>query len=283
MTDAPDNSPSAPVVGQPHDKTFHKLPEVEFVEFRRWAQADVIPHHTHKDLFQLDYFSEGEGTYAVDGEAHPIDPVTFFLVSPGHDHEIIGSSEAPLVNLTVKFRQTELGAHFLPIALAMEHEQVQKATRLFRAMISEAVLDVPERRVVAALRLAELLLFLRRIRDRGQEAGATPTLGEAAQQFIREHFAEPLSLRDVAAALGVSGAHLCRVFQKETRTTPFAFLRSVRVEQTRRHVEQTTRKLSDIAAAAGFGTTKAMNRAFHTELGMSPREYRRRARRADGG
>jgi len=279
MMGAPHNPPSAPVVGQPNDKTFHHLPEVEFVEFRRWAQADVIAHHTHSDLFQLDYFSEGEGTYAVDGEAHPVDPVTFFFVSPGHDHEIVGSSEAPLVNLTVKFRHPELGVDFLPTALSMEHEQVQKAALLFRSMISEAVLDVPERRVVAALRLTELLLFLRRIHDRGNGAGSTPTLGDAAQQFIREHFAERLSLRDVAAALGVSGSHLCRVFQKEAGTTPFAFLRSVRVEQTRRNLQETARKLSDIAAAGGFGTTKAMNRAFQIELGMSPSAYRRNTRR----
>ena len=38
-------------------------PEIEFTECRRWEAGRVVDVHLHKDIFQIDYFPEGNGVY----------------------------------------------------------------------------------------------------------------------------------------------------------------------------------------------------------------------------
>ncbi|MBQ0818947.1 AraC family transcriptional regulator, partial [Microvirga sp. HBU67558] len=60
------------------------------------------------------------------------------------------------------------------------------------------------------------------------QSAAAPFYVKRAEAFIEAHFAEPLSLADIAAQAGVSARSLQNGFQSFRGMTPMAFLRSLR-------------------------------------------------------
>jgi len=253
----------------------HEVPQVDFVECRVWHSKTSVPEHAHANLYQFDYFTGGKGSYTVDGVGHEVRPSTLYMVPPGKLHSIESSQDKPLDNLSVKFRLESTDLSFLPASLELEEKLSGRVTTLFRQLVSEVILNERESQVIGCLRLSELLiLVLRHFRETQLPHDIHPLVA-AATLYIHEHFDEQMSLDGLGRAVGSAGEHLCRVFKKETGTTPFTFLRRYRVEKAKGELERTQETVGSIAGRCGFRTSKDMNRVFQAIIGMSPSEYRR--------
>jgi transcriptional regulator GlxA family with amidase domain len=96
------------------------------------------------------------------------------------------------------------------------------------------------------------------------------------QAWILEHPGLDLSVEALARQVAMSPRNFFRVFVREVGMTPGRFVERVRVEAARRLLEETTRGVSDVAAACGFGAPETMRLAFRRMLAVSPRRYRSR-------
>lgn len=252
-----------------------QLPVVELFEFRDWDMVRQFYTHSHADLYHLDHFTSGEGLYIIDNVPYPIDPHTFFFIPPGVPHRLAGAEKTTLVTLSIKFRYHLIGHDFLPYAFKAEEGAVPRLRFLLKS-VGDLLYDDAKHALPASLSLAQALLILH---DASRSEGANH--GEhvrviAAKRYMEEHFAEPLTLDDIAAKAGVGGAHLCRLFKSETGSTPFEYLRKVRLMRAKYWLSQSREKVSTIAAASGFGTAQELNRTFQRLEKMSPREFRKR-------
>lgn len=100
-----------------------------------------------------------------------------------------------------------------------------------------------------------------------------PEVAEAIQ-FIREHFAEPITADDVAAQAGVSSRHLLtRIFAETGRTIRDTILWQ-RLEFAQQLLVTSDTKIQVIAQKSGFGTGENMARVFRRVVGLSPEQYR---------
>lgn len=108
----------------------------------------------------------------------------------------------------------------------------------------------------------------------------SPTV-QAAAACVRERFCEPISLEDVAAAAGVSAAHLARSWRKEIGCSVGDTLRDLRLAEAQRLLAEGRRTVLDVALRCGFGSVEHFHRTFRARLGISPDAWRRDA--ADGG
>lgn len=94
-------------------------------------------------------------------------------------------------------------------------------------------------------------------------------------QYVHEHLAEPISVGDVAQALGWSSGYLARLFKAETGNTFGQFITLVRLRRALDVLSQpATGNLLDVALACGFPNAKAFNLAFRRALGCTPGEWR---------
>ena len=98
-----------------------------------------------------------------------------------------------------------------------------------------------------------------------------------AKQYMEEHYAQDVSVADIAVASGVSESLLFRLFHNEEHTTPVDYLRRIRI----RNAEQMLlvfreRKISDVGAACGFSDPAYFCKVFKAETGMTPKIYRTR-------
>ena len=80
----------------------------------------------------------------------------------------------------------------------------------------------------------------------------------------------------LADRLGVTSRHLRRLFTKHLGASPLAVAHTQRLHFAKRLIDQTTLPMSEIAVAAGFGSTRRFNDAFKNTYGRTPRELRRR-------
>ncbi len=104
---------------------------------------------------------------------------------------------------------------------------------------------------------------------------------ERALHWFAENLGEHPDVGDVAAATGVSAAHLRRVFAEAGRASPRRELARLRMEAARRCLLEGW-KLERVAEYLGFSEASAFSRAFAAETGCSPREWRKGAETGRG-
>jgi AraC-like DNA-binding protein len=98
----------------------------------------------------------------------------------------------------------------------------------------------------------------------------------AAVQAMRERFAEPLGISDLAGLAGLSRSQFDRSFRHLFRTSPKEYLLSVRVNAACRLLADLDAKITQIALKTGFYDHSHFSRTFHRIMGISPLTFRRR-------
>jgi transcriptional regulator GlxA family with amidase domain len=74
----------------------------------------------------------------------------------------------------------------------------------------------------------------------------------------------------------MSPRNFARVYKLKTGRTPAKAVEVLRLEAARRLLEESERNIDQIARGGGFGDEERMRFTFQRNLGVSPREYRRR-------
>ncbi|MBE6561007.1 MAG: AraC family transcriptional regulator [Ruminococcaceae bacterium] len=96
----------------------------------------------------------------------------------------------------------------------------------------------------------------------------------AAIAYIEEHLREELDNRTLARIAGYSEFHFIREFRKYVRLTPADYIRKRRISEIVRRIGEEKRPLSDIAFEYGFNSKENFTRAFKSEHGILPTEWK---------
>lgn len=99
-----------------------------------------------------------------------------------------------------------------------------------------------------------------------------------ALQCIRDRAGGPMQVDDVVRRSGVSRRALEIRFRAAMGRSVRAEIERVRLERARRLLAETEMKMPQLAEVAGFGSASYLGHVFRRQLGMTPTEYRRRAR-----
>lgn len=94
--------------------------------------------------------------------------------------------------------------------------------------------------------------------------------------FIENHFAEPITLDDIATVAGVSRYHLSRVFGIAFGHTVIGYLRARRLAEAARQLARGAPDILTVALDAGYNSHEAFTRAFRDQFGLTPEAIRAR-------
>ncbi|WP_182882461.1 AraC family transcriptional regulator [Microbispora sp. H10949] len=112
----------------------------------------------------------------------------------------------------------------------------------------------------------------------GQRRVAPPTVKRAVS-LIEEHAGEPLTVEDIAEAVGVSARALQEGFRRHLDKTPMGYLREVRLDRVRAELTVTDRvtvTVTDVAYRWGFAHLGRFSSVYRQRFGESPSETLRR-------
>lgn len=134
-----------------------------------------------------------------------------------------------------------------------------------------------------ALRVAQsMVMFLRRPANQsqfGMQLTGCKTNDEKIREviaYIAENPASDLTIERLSEIAGMSSRNFNRIFAREIGMTPGKFVELSRLESARRHLEQSTMPVKQVARECGYSTTDGMRLAFDRNLNVTPREYRSR-------
>ena len=96
----------------------------------------------------------------------------------------------------------------------------------------------------------------------------------AAQTVMNEQYAGSLTLRTIAAAVGSSPYHLCRIFRRETGSPLHHYLNRLRLRASLERLADGERDLTDLALSVGFSDHSHFTNAFRGEFGIPPSRFR---------
>lgn len=187
------------------------------------------------------------------------------------------------------FARTELGELLAPLervraggsaVTRIADDRREHLQRLFGELAGETTRgrDAAHALVERSL-LALILAELARATAWTAEATTLPPLIAAALQWIEQHCFEPISLRDVAAALGRSPAHLTTALRQATGRTAQAWIIAGRMSETRRRLLTTDESIEEIAGRVGYADPTHFIRLFRRAHGLPPAAWRALHRR----
>ncbi len=95
-----------------------------------------------------------------------------------------------------------------------------------------------------------------------------------AVDYINEHYAEPVTLNEVAEHTFVTTFYISRMFKKELGTSFVDYLNDIRIEKAKELLKDVKYKSYEVASLVGIQDPHYFSRLFKKHSGISPSEYR---------
>lgn len=92
--------------------------------------------------------------------------------------------------------------------------------------------------------------------------------------YIKEHYAEDITLDDLAQSAGVSKSECLRCFKLSMQDTPYHYLLEYRLQVAADLLTNSALSIGEVAQAVGFQTQSHFGKLFKARIGCSPKDYR---------
>lgn len=106
-----------------------------------------------------------------------------------------------------------------------------------------------------------------------EERGASGRLAPVVK-FMEDNYAYEITLAQLAAQIPMSEGQFCRVFKQVMKLSPMQYLMRYRILQSCRLLQDTDKKIGEIANLSGFNNISYFNKVFLSTIGCTPKEYR---------
>lgn len=102
---------------------------------------------------------------------------------------------------------------------------------------------------------------------------------EKTLRYMQEHYSEPLYVKQIASAIGLTPSSLQSAFQRALGMSCMQYLKALRLSHAKALLAGGDARVTEIALAVGFETLSHFNTSFRSSIGMSPTEYMRKIHR----
>jgi AraC-like DNA-binding protein len=248
------------------------------------------------------YIERGELHVRVEDVVHVLQEGDWILLKPGVEHEYVKSSaecwkphihfdpiyleDSEQVPINFKprsecspeeiawIRQDVLGEILdIPAVLRMSnHKELHKLlTDIFYAQ----ALSREDRTIIEKSCVLRMLhIILQDLNQKKPYSHFAHEKGvESAAAYLMAHFAEAVSLEELAKLACLSVYHFSRLFKRKYGISPHQYLIRCRVEKAKELMLYSQASLTVVAEQVGYSTLFAFSKAFKQVEGMSPKHF----------
>jgi AraC-like DNA-binding protein/mannose-6-phosphate isomerase-like protein (cupin superfamily) len=242
-------------------------PSAEYLSVRRWQAGKEWCPAAHSHQFcEIVVVVRGKERAMVGGVPYTCEPGQVLFYPPGCRHEERQDGDVLLEFFCVEFEWNDR-PEGIP---SLIHDRQGRILEITRWLVSEEHVTFPGKEHYQDLG-ARMLTgeIMRLVMNPAQDAVGL------VQNFIHEHYSEPLTLDDLAECCNLNKFHLARVFRTRTGVTPMEYVRQARLDIALRLLLESDLPLREIAPRVGISDEYHLSRLLKARYGRGARELRR--------
>ncbi|MEG2707857.1 MAG: AraC family transcriptional regulator [Vagococcus sp.] len=244
-----------------------------------------IPIHWHKEL-ELTYVVKGSLELRKNTKSKVYEDGSFFIVNSGEIHELKGTL-SPEFNVICFIISYEFVKRYLPnidtlyFDLGQTQQTHDKMAALFLSILESFQSEDPFANLSIQSDLLALfhLLCSHHLVDRKEEvlrSDYTNQLNQKILEYIHGHYAEKITLDDIATHFNFSREHFARVFKEQFSRTFLSYLTDYRLYRAFPEIMKGNKTIEIISQEHGFPSSKALIRHFKNVYQDTPIQYRKK-------
>ncbi|MBO0778201.1 MAG: helix-turn-helix domain-containing protein [Ktedonobacteraceae bacterium] len=270
--------------------------------------GSTIPYHKHRE-YEFHFIPSGKGLLTLDEGTFPVQSGMFYLTGPQVMHQQEIDPRDPMSELC-------LHVDIIPLdqparedddwGEALERVEAEECVRQLNIMPAFPALDRYDAmsyfltaynawrdRELGAYNtirqsIIQILLRAARAHNVTQIQPALPSRDmnayryQLATQYIRDNYARPITLDEVAQGLHICGRQLQRILDEQAGETFSGYLEHYRLTQVCRALVLTEQTVEQLAVQHGFSSGSYLHYVFKKRMGTTPLRYREQWRRENG-
>lgn len=278
-----------------HEKKLHGQLTFPYTVYRGKLPEYIrsYPLHWHEEM-ELIYVVEGQGIVTVQAERYTVRPGDILLIPPQTVHGIEQQDDRSMEYYNILFRLSLLEDG--ETGMNKSVQSIYDQSRMVSAFHPEGddlndklrgpVLELIEnrKRTDSAYPLmirSQLYAIAYHIVCSSEGTGETGSRYRGNYEnlkkvlvFLREHYAEPVTVHQGASICGFSDSHFMKLFRELTGISFNQYVKRLRLEAAEALLRAESAQIGEIAEAVGFHNLSYFTRAFERQYGCSPSAYR---------
>ena len=265
-----------------------------FYIVERHKNEFTSPIHRHSD-FELNFVQGGAGVQRVIGDSiETIDNFDLVLIA-GENLEHAweqGTCQSPDIReITIQFSASLLDEQLLSKNQFSSIRKMLSDAKHGIAFPMEAImkvyniLDTIANQQDGFAQFLSMLMALNELSRHNYKVLASSSFASASEDngstriklikdYIDSHYAEDISLVEVAGMVGMSPSAFSRFFKLHTNRTLTSYITDVRLGHAARELIDTAHNISQIGYNCGFNNLSNFNRVFKARRGTTPKLFR---------
>ena len=257
----------------------------------------VVTTHWHEEA-ELTLITEGEGLYQIDLVDYEVKKGDILFVPPLllHSVSLAQSQNEEMISETYVFHLNFLGGNstdicstryfvpimnhelILPCLITQKHPAYVSIRKIFRQIAALYHEEVPGYELALKGLFLQVIFLLLQYSTK-QAKNVLPEEGTPADKlknvldYIEIHYAQTISVEELAKICCFSEYHFMRFFKKHMNMTCVEYVNNVRLEKAVELFEQGNTSILEVSLSVGFHNLSYFHRAFKNKYGMTPLSF----------
>lgn len=266
--------------------------------------GEIIPYHKHRE-YEFHFIPGGKGTVILDEGTFPLQGGMFYLTGPQALHQQEADSWDPMSELCLHidiicldevpdeasewggpWEVVEADECIRQLDIMSTNPSLDRYDAMSNFLLAYCAWRDRELGAFSTIRQAIIQILLRaaRAHDVTQIQPALPSRDmnayryRLATQYMRDNYARPITLNEVAQGLHICGRQLQRILDEQAGETFSGYLERYRLTQVCRALVQTEHTVEQLAAQHGFSSGSYLHYVFKKRMEITPLRYREQQR-----
>ncbi len=264
--------------------TRYHVPGLRMIGHQNTTRATApLPIHYHKNCFEFTYVVQGNLTFSVNGESHPLSGGDLFITQPNEVHD---TGNTPMSLHQMYWFQLDISRpdqllHFTPAFCQWLIDQllalpprVVKMDGSTEAILKEIFSNLDGGSQVQQAQASAMLgVLLCQIVKNSKlpETSVTPDISRATE-YIHCHIRDKIAMEALAEEAMLSVPRFKQKFKSQIGTSPRNYVNYHKIELAKKLLQE-GRNVTDVAMELGFSGSDYFSVVFKRYTFVSPTDY----------